>query len=141
MIEEFLLQGSTGKVYTEDESAVGIGTKSIHQSYFVCVTEEPNKAVRLEYGKSPGSSDAGDVFLSFGDVEKDGNKLLGVRFYAFGIDENSLKIMDAHLLKRKLTKTSCKGETKEDHPTGLCREPCHRTCDPTAGKTTTQLHR
>ena len=99
------------------------------------MTEEPNKAVRIEYGKSPGSSDAGDVFLSFGDVQKDENKLLSVRFYAFGVEDVPVKIMDAHLLMRKLTQTSCKGETREDHPTGLCADKCHITCDPTAGKT------
>ncbi len=106
------------------------------------MTEEPNKAVRIEYGKSPGGSDAGDVFLSFGDVAKDNSgaknddpKILSVRFYAFGVEDVPVKIMDAHLLMRKLTKTSCKGETREDHPTGMCAEKCHITCDPTAGKT------
>ncbi|XP_078358434.1 uncharacterized protein LOC144643147 isoform X2 [Oculina patagonica] len=130
-----IYKGTEAKVYVDDESAVGIGTKSVHQSYFVCVTEEPNKAVRIEYGKSPGSSDAGDVFLSFGDVEKEGSKPLSVRFYAFGIEDVPVKIMDAHLLQRQLTETSCKGETREDHPTGLCAEKCHITCDPTAGCT------
>lgn len=99
------------------------------------MTEEPNKAVRIEYGKSLGSSDAGDVFLSFGDVAKENSEPLSVRFYAFGIQDVPVKIMDAHLLMRRLTKTSCKGETREDHPTGLCAEKCHISCDPTAGKT------
>ena len=126
-------QGSTSKIFIEDESAVGIGTESIHQSYFVCVTES-KEAVRIEYGKSQGSSDAGDVYLSFGDVSEDGSDPPRVQFYAFGIEDVPAKIMDAHLLPRKLTDAGCKGSTREDNPTGLCAEQCHLNCDPTAGK-------
>lgn len=93
-------------------------------------------AVRIEYGKSQGSSNAGDVFLSFGDVAQNGtDPPLRVQFYAFGIEDVPAKIMDAHLLLRKLTEVTCKGITREDNPTGLCAEhECHLNCDPTAGK-------
>ena len=81
------------------------------------------------------SSDAGAVFLSFGDVAENGSDPPpSVQFYAFGIENDPAKIMDAHLLSRKLTEATCKGRTRVDNPTGLCAEPCHVNCDPTAGK-------
>ncbi|XP_068693345.1 uncharacterized protein [Montipora foliosa] len=129
-----MYKASRSKAHIDDENAVGIGAVSIHQSYFVCLRES-NKAVRIEYGKSQGSSDAGDVFLSFGDVVERDSKPLSVRFYGFGIEDLPAKIMDAHLLSRRLTETICKGKTREDNPTGLCVEECHLTCDPTAGCT------
>lgn len=112
---------------------MGLGEASIHQSFFVCVTESDRGAL-IEYGKSQGSSDEGDVHLSFTDSAKGNSKPLNVRFYAFGIEDAPVKIMDAHLLSRKLTRTACKGETWEDPPTGLCTQECHSACDPLAGR-------
>ena len=75
------------------------------------------------------------MFLSFGDVAEDeSDSTLSVHFYAFGIEDVPAKIMDAHLLPRKLTEATCKGKTRMDNPTGLCAEQCHLNCDPTAGK-------
>ena len=95
-------------------------------------------AALIECGKSPGSSDEGEVFLSFTDetsgTGEDVSKSLRARFYAFGIEDVPAKIMDAHLLSRSLTKATCKGKTWLDLPTSLCTDQCHETCDPLAGK-------
>jgi len=127
-----IYKGSKSEKNTADENAVGLGEASIHQSFFVCVTESDRGAL-IEYGKSQGSSDEGDVHLSFTDSAKGNSKPLNVRFYAFGIEDAPVKIMDAHLLSRELTRTACKGETWEDPPTGLCTQECHSACDPLAG--------
>lgn len=74
------------------------------------------------------------MFLAYTDSGKDDTKPLNVRFYAFGVEEDPAKIMDAHLLSRKLTRIKCKGKTWEDNPTGLCSQECHITCDPLAGE-------
>ena len=99
---------------------------------------ESDDAVLIEYGKSEGSSDEGEVFLSFTDGTtgsgEHASKPLRVRFYAFGIEDLPAKIMDAHLLSRGLTLVTCKGKTYLDLPTSLCTDQCHETCDPLAGK-------
>lgn len=60
---------------------------------------------------------------------------INARFYAFGNDENPAKIMDAHLVSRRLTTAECKGDTVKDMETNLCVHECHKDCDPLAGNT------
>ena len=60
---------------------------------------------------------------------------INARFYAFGNDENPAKIMDPHLVSRRLTTTECKGDTVKDRETNLCVHECHKDCDPLAGNT------
>ena len=45
---------------------------------------------------------------------------INARFYAFGNDENPAKVMDAHLVSRKLTRAECRGDTVRDMETNLC---------------------
>ena len=60
---------------------------------------------------------------------------INARFYAFGNDEKPAKIMDAHLVSRRLTIAECKGDTVKDMETDLCVQKCHKDCDPLAGNT------
>ena len=93
------------------------------------MTESENRSL-IEYGKSLGTSDSGDIYLTTPDNEK----RLNVRFYAFGNDENPAKVMDSHIVPRRLTRAECKGDTVKDLETSLCHQLCHQDCDPLAGK-------
>ena len=84
----------------------------------------------IEYGKSIGTSDSGDVYLNF----IDSTNHLNVRFYAFGNDEKPAKVMDAHIVSRSLTQVDCKGDTTRDRELDMCVQKCHPYCDPLAGK-------
>ncbi|RMX57793.1 hypothetical protein pdam_00006741 [Pocillopora damicornis] len=88
----------------------------------------PNSTL-IEYGKSLGTSDGGDIYLT----HLDANDPLPVRFYAFGNMDKVVKIWDAHIIPRDLTDADCKGSTYKDPPTNLCFLKCHEYCDPFAG--------
>ncbi|KAJ7375171.1 hypothetical protein OS493_001909 [Desmophyllum pertusum] len=121
-------KGSTLKTSTTNSNARALGDASLYQSYFVCVTESDTSTL-IEYGKSLGTSDSGDIYLNLIDSEVTNN----VRFYGFGNDANPAKVMDAHLVSRQLTKAECKGDTVKDLATSLCVQKCHKDCDPLAG--------
>lgn len=96
----------------------------------MCITESGNSTL-LEYGKSLGTSDSGDIYLNWIDSQDH----LNVRFYAFGNNQDPAKVMDAHIISRQLTKAECKGDTIKDTETNVCVQKCHKDCDPLAGKT------
>ena len=120
-------------VSTVDVTAVGLGNAVLYQSYFVCL-KETSKSTVIEYGKSRGSTEFGDVYLTM----IDSNDPLYVRFYSFGNGEKPLEIIDAHIISRRLTKAECKGDTVLDKLTNMCVQNCHELCDPTLGKKITQ---
>lgn len=124
-----LPQGGRNVTETSDSGAVSIGDTLLYQSYFVCLYEKPNSTL-IEYGKTLGTSDSGDVYLTHLDTDQP----LNVRFYAFGNTNSSVKIWDAHIIPRDLTDAECKGATYKDLPTNLCVQKCHSFCDPFAGK-------
>ena len=114
-----------------DVDAIGLGDEILYQPYFVCVKQEPDATV-IEYGKSQGTTEQGEIYLSMIDKEK---SRLHVRFYAFGNGEDGLEITDAHVLKRSLTKAECKGDTTKHVGTNMCLQKCHEMCDPLKGMT------
>ena len=118
------------KTSTTDINARGLGDESLLQSYFVCVTES-NSTTLVEYGKSLGSSDSGDIYLNMLDA----NRHLNVRFYAFGNSGAEADVIDAHIVSRDLTQAECKGETHLDLESRLCTQKCHEDCDPLHGRT------
>ena len=111
-----------------DVDAVGLGDEIMYQPYFVCVKKE-NDATVIEYGKTQGTTEHGEIFLSMIDKEKP----LHVRFYAFGNGEDALEVTDAHVLKRSLTKAKCKGDTEKNEETNICVQKCNGMCDPLKG--------
>lgn len=130
LIADFhISQGTSLKTSTTNSNARALGDASLYQSYFVCITES-EKSTLIEYGKSLGTSDSGDIYLNL----IDSNGHLNVRFYAFGNDENPAKVMDSHIVSRPLTKAECKGDTVKDLETNLCVQKCHKYCDPLAGR-------
>ena len=116
-------------VSTLDVSAVGLGADILYQSYFVCVKESSESTV-IEYGKSQGTTEKGDVYLTM--IDRDDP--LYVRFYSFGTGEKSLEVVDTHIISRHLTKANCRGDTVLDKKTNMCVQNCHIQCDPTQGK-------
>ena len=117
------------KTSTDDPNARGLREATLLQSYFVCVTESETSTL-LEYGKTQGTTESGDIYLNM--LDTDGR--LNVRFYAFGISDKKLEVVDAHNVPRGMTKAKCKGDTKKDLETMLCTQKCHEYCDPLHGK-------
>ena len=115
-------------VSTVDAGAVGLGSETLYQTYFVCVKETSYRTV-IEYGKSSGSAGDGDVYLTMID-EEDPHL---VRFYSYGNGEDPLKIVDAHIVPRSVMKASCKGDTSLDAVSNMCLQSCHELCDPDRG--------
>ncbi|XP_078353427.1 uncharacterized protein LOC144638119 [Oculina patagonica] len=103
------------EVSTTDVSAVGLGSDVLYQSYFVCVTETSDRTV-IEYGKSSRSTGHGDVFLTM--VDSVDPKY--VRWYSFGNGEETLQVVDAHILSRQFTKATCRGANGLDEETNMC---------------------
>ena len=91
-------------VSTVEVNAVGLGANILYQFYFVCV-KEVSKSTVIEYGKSQGTTESGDVYLTM----IDNNDPLFVRFYTFGNGESPLDVVDAHIISRHLTKANCRG--------------------------------
>ena len=116
-------------VSTIDVNAVGLGADILYQSYFVCLKETSESTV-IEYGKTQGTTENGDVYLTM--IDRDDP--LFVRFYSFGNGEEPLEVVDAHIISRHLTKANCKGGTGLDNQTNMCVQHCHILCDPTQGK-------
>jgi len=108
--------------------AVGLGDASLYEAYFVCITISGQRTL-IEYGKSKGTRDTGNVYLTMIDKNRD----FEVQFYAFGNKNEAAKIMDAHIVSRKRTQITCKGSTVKDAQENLCGQGCHRTCDPFEG--------
>jgi len=123
-----IYKGETEVTTTSDTGALAIGDTLLYQSYFVCLYEKPDSTL-IEYGKTLGTSDGGDIYLMHLDTDNP----LNVRFYAFGNLNEAVKIWDAHIVPRDTTDADCKGDTYKDLPTNLCVQKCHQYCDPFAG--------
>ena len=95
----------------------------------MCVTESESTTL-IEYGKTLGTTESGDIYLNMLDV---GDRL-NVRFYAFRNGDKKLDVIDAHIVSRDMTKADCKGDTHMDLETRLCTQKCHEDCDPLQGK-------
>ncbi|KAJ7378596.1 hypothetical protein OS493_021896 [Desmophyllum pertusum] len=115
-------------VSTVDVSAVGLGADILYQSYFVCVKETSEHTV-IEYGKSQGTTETGNVYLTMIDRENPQS----VRFFSYGNGEETLEIVDSHIVPRSQTKANCKGDTSFDVASNMCVQSCHELCDPDRG--------
>lgn len=129
-------QGNQVKTSTTNKNARGLGDPSLLQSYFVCVTESESTTL-MEYGKTMGTTESGDIYLNMLDI----TDRLNVRFYAFGNGDKDLDVIDAHIVPRDLTEAECKGDTYMDLESRLCTQNCHEDCDPLYGKETVNKYR
>ena len=107
---------------------MALGESVLYESYFVCITIS-GQATLIEYGKSIGTKDAGNVHLNLIDRSRD----FDIRFYAFGNQDEPANIMDAHVISHKRTGVTCKGNTVKDNIENLCANNCHNHCDLVAG--------
>lgn len=121
-------QGNILKTSTSNKNARALGDANLFQCYFVCVTESDSSTL-IEYGKTLGTSEIGDIYLNMLDA----SDRLNVRFYAFGNGDKKLDVIDAHIVSRDMTETECKGDTHMDLETRLCTQKCHEDCDPLHG--------
>lgn len=128
-------KGNELQTSTVDPNGRGLGDPNLLQSYFVCITESDSSTL-IEYGKTLGTTDSGDIYLNMLDTEQ----RLNVRFYAFGNSDKKADVIDAHIVSRDLTKADCKGDTYLDLESMLCTQKCHEYCDPLQGMTTKKLN-
>lgn len=117
------------KTSTADPNARGLGDPSLLQAYFVCVTESTSTTL-IEYGKTMGTTESGDVYLNMLDT----THRLNVRLYAFANSRERAYIIDAHIVSRSMTEAECKGDTHKDLESRLCTQNCHEDCDPLFGE-------
>ncbi|CAH1264044.1 SCUBE3 [Branchiostoma lanceolatum] len=107
-----------------DKGAKGLGSDTLYQSYFVCVTENVTGSLTtVQYGKTPDNEDRGHVWLDyqFHDV-------LSLHYYAFGSGEHPVKLMGvSQIFKPTDLDVVCReGTVKEGD---RCVQVCHVECN------------
>ena len=109
---------------------MSIGSSSLYQPYFVCLTETPESTI-IEYGKTQGNNGFGDNYLTTYDRENP----IHARFYTFANGEDDVTIMDIQVMPRSGLVQECKGGTLLDAAGHFCvRKPCHEACDDILGR-------
>ena len=115
--------------YTINQNAVSIGSSSLYQSYYACLTESPENTV-IEYGKTQGNVNFGDNYLT----TIDRTNPINARFYTFGNGEDDVTIMDIQVTTRSSLVQVCKGGSMLDAIGHFCvKKPCHEACDAITG--------
>ncbi|XP_066287457.1 uncharacterized protein [Branchiostoma lanceolatum] len=106
-----------------NDNAGGLGSATLYQSYFVCVTEDIKEATTLiQYGKTPDNEERPHVWLSFTFHE-----LASIRYYSFGSGDSSVKVMGLSLLDRPAKDfIVCRQGTEIIN--GVCQQKCHAEC-------------
>ncbi|XP_078607291.1 uncharacterized protein LOC144879573 isoform X1 [Branchiostoma floridae x Branchiostoma japonicum] len=107
-----------------DKGAKGLGSDTLYQSYFVCVTEDTTESsTTVQFGKTPDNEDRGHVWLDyqFHDV-------LSLHYYAFGSGEHAVKMMGvSQIYKPTDLNVVCReGTVKEGD---RCVQVCHAECE------------
>ncbi|XP_019614331.1 PREDICTED: uncharacterized protein LOC109462237 [Branchiostoma belcheri] len=106
-----------------NDNAGGLGSATLYQSYFVCVTEDVDeKTTVVQYGKTPDNEERPHVWLSFTF-----NELASLRYYSFGSGESPVKVMGLSLLDRPAKDfIICREGTEMVN--GVCQQKCHSEC-------------
>lgn len=120
----FFLQGIIFKIFIMNFNVWVFGDDFFYQLYFVCIIEF-EKSIFIEYGKSLGILDSGDIYLNMIDIQN----FINVCFYVFGNDENFVKIMDVYLVLCLLMMVECKGDIVKDMEINFCVQKCYKDCD------------
>ncbi|KAI8500294.1 hypothetical protein Bbelb_218600 [Branchiostoma belcheri] len=107
-----------------NDNAGGLGSATLYQSYFVCVTEDVDKkTTAVQYGKTPDNEERPHVWLSFKF-----NELASLRYYSFGSGESPVKVMGLSLLDRPAKDfIICREGT--EMVDGVCQQKCHPECE------------
>ncbi|KAI8516772.1 hypothetical protein Bbelb_053530 [Branchiostoma belcheri] len=106
-----------------NDNAGGLGSATLYQSYFVCVTEDVDKKKTvIQYGKTPDNEERPHVWLSFTF-----NKVASLRYYSFGSGESPVKVMGLSLLDKPARDfIICRKGTEMIN--GVCQQKCHSEC-------------
>eukprot|EP00058_Branchiostoma_floridae_P014109 XP_002599597.1 hypothetical protein BRAFLDRAFT_77695 [Branchiostoma floridae] len=107
-----------------DDDSGGLGSATLYQSYFVCVTEDLEKnSTVIQYGKTPDNEERPHVWFSIKFKE-----LASLRYYSFGSGEYPVKVMGLSLLDIPARDfIICRrGTVKID---GFCQQTCHSECE------------
>ncbi|KAI8491970.1 hypothetical protein Bbelb_303430 [Branchiostoma belcheri] len=92
------------------DNAGGLGSATLYQSYFVCVTEDVDeKKTVVQYGKTPD------------------NEVASLRYYSFGSGESPVKVMGLSLLDKPAKEFICREGTERIN--GDCKQKCHPECE------------
>ncbi|CAH1224577.1 Hypp18 [Branchiostoma lanceolatum] len=107
-----------------NDNAGGLGSATLYQSYFVCVTEDVEKKTTvIQYGKTPDNEERPHVWLSFTFHES-----ASLRYYSFGSGESPVKVMGLSVLGRPANDfIVCRQGTEMIN--GACQQKCHSECD------------
>ncbi|XP_019617679.1 PREDICTED: uncharacterized protein LOC109465000 isoform X3 [Branchiostoma belcheri] len=106
-----------------NDNAGGLGSATLYQSYFVCVTEDENeKTTVIQYGKMPDNEERPHVWLSFTFHE-----LAYLQYYSFGNGGSPVKVMGLSLMDKPAKDfIICREGTEMIN--GVCRQKCHPEC-------------
>ncbi|XP_078695713.1 uncharacterized protein LOC144924459 [Branchiostoma floridae x Branchiostoma belcheri] len=105
------------------DNAGGLGSATLYQSYFVCVTEDVDeKKTVVQYGKTPDNEERPHVWLSFTF-----NEVASLRYYSFGSGESPVKVMGLSLLDKPAKEFICREGTERIN--GDCKQKCHPECE------------
>ncbi|XP_078617063.1 uncharacterized protein LOC144885162 [Branchiostoma floridae x Branchiostoma japonicum] len=106
-----------------NDNAGGLGSATLYQSYFVCVTEDVKKTTTvIQYGKTPDNAERPHVWLSFTFPE-----LVSLRYYSFGSGGSPVRVMGLSLLnKQPKDYIICREGTGLIN--GVCQQKCHSEC-------------
>ncbi|XP_035696833.1 uncharacterized protein LOC118430231 [Branchiostoma floridae] len=107
-----------------NDNAGGLGSTTLYQSYFVCVTEDVDETnTVIQYGKTPDNEERPHVWLSFTF-----NELASLRYYSFGSGESPVKVMGLSLLDSPAKDfIICREGTEMIN--GVCQQKCHPECE------------
>eukprot|EP00058_Branchiostoma_floridae_P021794 XP_002607284.1 hypothetical protein BRAFLDRAFT_88232 [Branchiostoma floridae] len=107
-----------------NDNAGGLGSATLYQSYFVCVTEDVEETnTVIQYGKTPDNEERPHVWLSFTFPE-----LASLRYYSFGSGESPVKVMGLSLLNSPAKDfIICREGTEMID--GVCQQKCHPECE------------
>ncbi|KAI8516907.1 hypothetical protein Bbelb_054880 [Branchiostoma belcheri] len=91
-----------------NDDAGGLGSATLYQSYFVCVTEDLDDVKTVvQYGKTPDNEERPHVWLSFSF-----NEVASLRYYSFGSGESPVKVMGLSMLDKPAKDFICREGTE-----------------------------
>ncbi|XP_078599632.1 uncharacterized protein LOC144874877 [Branchiostoma floridae x Branchiostoma japonicum] len=107
-----------------DKGAKGLGSNTLYQSYFVCVTEDVTESLTtVQFGKTPDNEDRGHVWLDYQFPS-----VLSLHYYAFGSGEHPVKLMGVNqIFKPGDLNVVCREGTVREGD--RCVQVCHAECN------------
>ncbi|CAH1252513.1 COLEC10 [Branchiostoma lanceolatum] len=107
-----------------EQGATGLGSDNLYQSYFVCITENPQTGrTTVQYGKTPENEERAHVWLEYQFTG-----IPAVHFYAFGSGDQEVKLTGVSQLDRTAEELIvCREGTRKSG--GRCVQVCHEQCE------------